>query len=118
MQNNRSVGSRYEEMAASYLRSLGCRILRQNYRCPLGEIDLIVRDGETLVFAEVKYRYDNAYGVGQFHVDRRKQQHIIRVAEWYLTELGTTDILCRFDVIAVDGEDRIEHFQNAFEKTF
>ncbi len=118
MQNNRSVGSRYEEMAASYLRSLGCRILQQNFRCPLGEIDLIVRDGDCLVFTEVKYRYDGAYGSGQFHVDRRKQHTIFRVAEWYLMKANSTDIPCRFDVIAVSGDGEITHIKNAFEKAF
>ena len=118
MQNNRKIGSRYEELAAAYYRSLGCRIVQQNFRCPLGEIDLIVRDGEYLVFAEVKYRFDDAFGRGQFHVDKRKQSKIIRTAEWYLMQLGREDLPCRFDVIAIDGEGRIEHIKNAFSKAF
>lgn len=93
-------------------------VLTRNYRCPLGEIDLIARDEDYLVFVEVKYRYNDAYGEGQFHVDRRKQHRIFRVAEWFLTQRGNQDVPCRFDVIAIDGTGRIEHIKNAFEKAF
>ena len=114
--NKRSLGSRYEEQAASYLRGKGYRILAQNFRSHAGEIDLIAGDGSCLVFVEVKYRTDSRYGSGEFHVDRRKQDTICRVARYFLLRYFPGEPpACRFDVIAINGEGQVHHIENAFE---
>ena len=89
--------------AACFLKTQGYQILERNYRCKKGEIDLIAREGQYLVFVEVKYRSTNESGLPEEAVDLRKQRQISRVAAWYLTEKGL-DIYtpCRFDVVAID----------------
>ena len=113
--NRRAVGSRFEEMAADYLEAQGLAILTRNYRCRLGEIDLVAREGETLVFIEVKYRRGNACGAPEEAVHTAKQQRIRRVAQWYLMDQQLpVETCCRFDVVAVDGGGRLTHYRNAF----
>lgn len=100
--NKRLVGSRYEQAAAEYLKSLGYRILKMNYRCPLGEIDIVAVDGNTLVFCEVKYRKSLRYGSPAEAVDFRKQTAIQRIAGMYLAEHGfPPERRIRFDVVAI-----------------
>ena len=102
--NQRTVGSRYEQEAAAFLNQKGLDIVEKNYRCRVGEIDLIARDGETLVFCEVKYRYNGGAGDPAAAVDYRKQQTIFRVAQWYLRQRHLPeDTPCRFDVVAITG---------------
>ena len=86
----------------------------QNYRCRVGEIDLIVRDGAYLVFCEVKYRTDSGAGHPLEAVDVRKQRTIAKCALYYMTEHQMDDLPCRFDVIAVCGE-KVTWIRNAFE---
>ena len=116
--NKRKVGAGYESQAVLYLREQGYAILHQNYRCHIGEIDIIAKDGETLVFIEVKYRRTDEYGAGEFHVDKRKQRTIYKVAQQFLIWNFPEGNLppCRFDVIAIDGEDIITHYKDAFIK--
>lgn len=112
--NKRAVGTRYEDEAAAYLERRGYRILEHSYRCRTGEIDLIARDGEYLVFVEVKYRSGTSCGSPLEAVGFRKQRNIIRVAQFYLLTHGYgTETSCRFDVVAICGEE-IELVQNAF----
>ena len=99
---------------AEYLESLGWKILERNYRCRIGEIDLIALDGRTLVFVEVKYRRSGACGSPGEAVDVRKQHTICRVADYYRMVHGIPETQsCRFDVAAVQGE-RLELLRNAF----
>lgn len=113
--NKREVGARYEKLAAEYLTGKGFRILEQNFRCRQGEIDLVAREGRTLVFVEVKYRTDTLCGEPEAAVDLRKQSKIYQVAEFYLLRHGlSAETLCRFDVVAVDGSGAIRHYRNAF----
>ena len=103
------------EKAADYLKQQGLFILRYNYRCRFGEIDLIARDGEYLVFVEVKYRKDNSSGYSLAAVNPAKQKTICKVARYFLTvEYHNVDIPCRFDVAGIDG-DEIHWVKNAFE---
>jgi putative endonuclease len=113
-QNNRKLGSEYESLAAEYLRAQHYEILARNFRCRQGEIDIIARDGEYLCFVEVKYRANADAGRAADAVDYRKQQKIIRVAEYYLMKHGCNEWTpCRFDVLAIDGSD-ITLYQNAY----
>lgn len=112
--NKRTLGARQEAQAAAYLEGCGMQILERNFRTRTGEIDLIARDGETLVFVEVKYRADSAMGYAAEAVDARKRQRIIRTARYYLTGHGCgADTPCRFDVIGITGE-KLEYIRDAF----
>lgn len=114
-QNNRHVGAAYEQAAGNYLRKQGYSIIEYNYRCPVGEIDLIARDGEYLVFCEVKYRKDTRKGNPLEAVDAKKQRVIYKCALHYLLIHGFNEIPCRFDVIGFENENII-HIKDAFQK--
>ena len=76
------VGRLGEEAAVAYLRERGYRIIATNYRCPLGEIDMIAKQGETLVFVEVKSRTGKSYGLPQESITRQKQEKLTRLGHW------------------------------------
>ena len=113
--NKRKIGGCYEKAACIYLQKKGYRLREANFRIRSGEIDLIMEDGSTIVFVEVKYRRGEGFGGGEEHVDRRKQKTIIRVAGYYLLREGLTGAFCRFDVISIDGYGMVTHYKNAFE---
>lgn len=98
-------GRASEERAAGELARRGYRIVAKNYRCKVGEIDLVARDGDTLVFVEVRSRASGARGDALATVDRRKQQRIARVAEHYLAAEKPTFAGCRFDVVGITGDE-------------
>ena len=100
--------------AQSYLTEKGYEILEYNYRCKLGEIDIIARDGDYLVFCEVKYRADDRKGTPAEAVDYAKQRVISKSALYYMTVNGIDEIPCRFDVVSIE-DDRIILYQNAFD---
>lgn len=85
-----------------------------NYRCRRGEIDIVAKDGDCLVFCEVKYRSDEKKGMPLEAVDRRKQNIIFYCAMHYISEYNIGDVPCRFDVIGITGR-KIIHLKNAFE---
>ena len=102
--NTRNTGTSYERKAAEYLEQQGLVILKHNYRCRQGEIDLIARDKEYLVFVEVKYRSQNRAGYSLDAVKPAKQKKISKGARYFLAaEYHCTEIPCRFDVIGIDG---------------
>jgi putative endonuclease len=114
---NRLLGDRGERAAARFLRRRGLRVLLRGYRTPSGEIDLIARDGETLVFVEVKARRQ---GVPAEAVTTEKQLRITLAALQFLRKHGLLDVRSRFDIVAIvwpdeRGEPQIEHIPNAFE---
>ena len=112
--NKRSVGSVTEERAMEYLTGLGYEPVQRNYRCRAGEIDLVARDGEYLVFAEVKYRRTEEFGLPEEAVDAKKQMRIRRAAEWFLKEQRVpSDTPVRFDVVAMDSRE-IRLYKDAF----
>lgn len=121
--NNRQTGARYERAAGAYLESLGYRILEYNYRCRQGEIDIIARDGEYLVFCEVKFRSGLSGGRPEEAVDMRKQRVISKCALQYITAHGLSYMPCRFDVAGIlgsgEGEEAasstIHLYKNAFD---
>jgi putative endonuclease len=106
-------GERGEALAAAFLQQQGLAIAARNYRCRFGEIDLIARDGETVVFVEV--RSNNAYGGAAASITGAKQAKLLKTARHYLTTLSSTPP-CRFDAVLVTGDPpRIEWLRNAFE---
>lgn len=118
--NTRAAGKQYEAQAADFLTDHGYRILEKNFRCRLGEIDLIVEDPAhekpVLVFTEVKYRTSPDVAGGPLSaVGIRKQKTISRVAQFYLMRNGLPEsgTPCRFDVIAITPEG-ITHIEDAF----
>jgi putative endonuclease len=118
--HRQAVGRRGEAAARGFLERRGIRILAENFACAAGEIDLVGREGNTLLFIEVKTRTSDAYGPPHLAVHRQKQRQIVRAAQWYLAERRMPDVGCRFDVLAVtfakDGgvTPRIEWVQDAF----
>lgn len=112
--NKRSVGSNYEEMAVRYLRLQGLKILANNFRCRMGEVDIIAQDKTHLIFVEVKYRRDSLNGNPADAVNYRKQQKICKVADFYrIGHRLPADTPIRFDVVAILG-DEITWHKNAF----
>ncbi len=103
--SKREVGTKGEKFAGQYLQELGYEILEYNYRCKKGEIDLIARDGDCLVFCEVKYRKDLGSGNPLEAVDIYKQRTLSSCALYYLMEHSLMDTACRFDVIGIEGEN-------------
>lgn len=114
--NKRYVGSYYENVAEEFLKKKGYIILDKNYRCRFGEIDIICKDNNELVFVEVKYRSSLKYGEPAEAVTMTKQRKICKTASYYVMSKGYgEDIRFRFDVIGIIGGDTIGHFENAFE---
>lgn len=112
--NKRSVGSKYEDMAVSFLEANGVKIIERNFRSRFGEIDIVGHDGSYYIFCEVKYRKTGTAGDPAMAVDVKKQYRISRVADYFRVyrKLKDTDNV-RFDVIAILGE-MIEWYKNAF----
>lgn len=112
------LGAEGERVAEKLLRRQRYAIVRRNYRCPVGEIDLIALDGRVVVFVEVKTRTQPGFGTPLEAVDRRKQQQVSRAARYYLSENHLHDRDARFDVVGVwweNGRVRCELVKNAFE---
>ncbi|MFD2229275.1 YraN family protein [Alkalimarinus sediminis] len=99
MSNTTKKGAHYEELAYRYLQRKGLSLLEKNFHHRQGEIDLIMRQGETLVFIEVRYRKASAYGSAEESITYRKQQSIISTANYFLMKKKLWDNPCRFDVI-------------------
>ena len=113
--NTRATGTWYERKSAEYLKGQGLFILKYNYRCRHGEIDLIARDNEYLVFIEVKYRKGNWSGRALEAVNFAKQKTICKVARYFrAVEYHNVDIPCRFDVVGIDDK-KVYWVKNAFE---
>ncbi len=119
----RQFGKESEEMAARYLKKKGYRILEQNYRTALGEIDIIARDKRTIVFVEVKARRSFSFGSPKAAITPKKQRKISMVALSYLKAAGLERASARFDVVAInayapEGGPEIEIVKNAFELAY
>ena len=115
----RATGIRGEEEAARFLARCGYAILDKNVRTRDGEIDLVAKEGKTLVFVEVKTRKDLAGDPPQAAVNTRKQNRLGKLAHGYLKLRGLREMPCRFDVVAVivneeGGVKAIRHIPNAF----
>src|SRR5437016_4344086 len=115
-----TLGDRGENLAAKYLRNNGFKIIARNFRCVMGEIDIVAREGKTLVFVEVKTRQSDE-PTPEEQVNQFKQHQVTKAAKFYLSRYGVQPA-ARFDVVAVvwpqRGEAQIRHTPNAFEATF
>ena len=113
MQNNRKVGEAQETRTVIELEKLGYKILQKNFRCRIGEIDIVALHKGYLVFVEVKYRKNTRSGYAAEAVTQKKQQIISRVADYYIRTHCRKIPSCRFDVAALDGET-FTIYENAF----
>ena len=112
------TGKKGEELAVVHLQQLGYRILERNYRCPFGEIDIVARDKDTIVFVEVKSRKTEEYGDPELAVGRTKQRKMIQVALCYLAREKDSPVKARFDVVAIKmlrDRTEVKLIQDAFE---
>ncbi len=110
-------GTAAEDLACRYLEARGLILVTRNFRCRVGELDLIMRDGEHLVFVEVRSRRHTRYGTPAESVTRTKQQRLLRAAALYL-QRQRLDPPCRFDVVAIlqtGDEPQMEWIQDAFQ---
>lgn len=104
---NQARGRAAEEAALHFLESRGCTLVERNYRCRLGEIDLVMRDGGSLVFVEVRARDSDAFGGAAASIDFRKQRRLAAAARHFLmTHPGAAVLPARFDVVAIAGSGR------------
>ena len=106
-------GRDWEQAALRYLRRHGLVLVEVNFTCKGGEIDLIMRDGESLVFVEVRQRADRRHGGASASITPNKIRRLIRAAQVYLQRLPTVPP-CRFDVVAIDG-DQFEWLRDAIQ---
>ncbi len=116
MKNNVAKGKYGESLAKDYLISKGYVILDKNYRSKMGEIDIVAKKGETLVFIEVKARTTIDYGYPFESVNRRKQEKILKSSLLYIRQKKLFDYQLRYDIIEIylAKEVKINHIENAF----
>lgn len=114
--NKRKIGSQKEHIAAAYLQEQGFTIVQMNYFSRNGEIDIIAREQDYLVFVEVKYRKDAKLGHAKESISYYKMQSLIKTARYYLYRSGySEEVKCRFDVVAIQGNE-VSLIRNAFEQ--
>ena len=110
------IGKKHEDEAVNFLKKLNYEIIEQNFKLlPIGEIDIIAKDKDTIVFVEVKYRKNNLFGAPSQFVNKSKQQKVTRTALCYLKKNKIKSDI-RFDVISI-CQNEIEHIKNAFTAT-
>ena len=103
MDSTHQRGALAEADAARLLTAAGYRIVERNFRCRFGELDLVARDGDVLVFVEVRSRRDDAHGAAALMIGPHKQRQVARVARYYLAAARPVFEECRFDVVAITG---------------
>jgi putative endonuclease len=116
---SRSAGDAAEAHAQEFLEQRGLRLLERNWACRSGELDLVMLDGDTVVFVEVRYRRHTAWGGALESVDMRKQHKLIKTAQLFLQkESRWARSPCRFDVVAIAATGKTEDLnwiRNAFD---
>jgi putative endonuclease len=113
-----SLGREGEKIAEQYLRKKGYTLVERNYRCSVGEVDLIVLDRRVVVFVEVKTRTGHGFGMPSEAVERRKQKKMIQTAQFFINAKGLHQREARFDVVGISwlgSRPVVEHIENAFE---
>jgi len=101
MNNKQREGKIGEKIASKYLEEKGYKIIIKNFRCYRGEIDIIAKEKDTLIFVEVKTRTSTKYGEAKEAVNRQKQKHIFEAAEYFLYKIKNDEIFTRIDVIEI-----------------
>jgi putative endonuclease len=113
------TGQTAEDAVCRYLQQTGLKLVTRNYSCKLGEIDLIMKDGDSIVFVEVRFRRTNHYGDGLDSVTVSKQNKLLRTGSFYLQRHNLTEKMpCRFDVVAVSrqaGQFSFDWIKNALQ---
>lgn len=112
------VGRKGEDLAFELLTKKGYKVLERNFKSPLGEIDIVAKEGKTLTFVEVKTRFSSEFGTAKGAVGYKKQRKLSQVAQDYLKRHSLSDQPARFDVVAIDlegGRETIELYRNAFD---
>ena len=115
--SKRAIGNEGEGFAMTFLARQGLSILERNYTYNHGEIDIVAKDGDELVFVEVKMRRNRRFGLPEESVTPAKQELIRRTAEGYMEEKNIRNVSCRFDVVAIlveNGVRKFVHYKNAF----
>jgi len=115
---NQILGKEGEKIAEQYLKKKGYKVVARNYRCPVGEIDLIALDRRVIVFVEVKTRTGHGFGTPLEAVEFRKQRKMIQAAQYFLSAKKLQQREARFDVVGISWPRRepvVEHIENAFE---
>lgn len=115
MSTRKARGEAAERAARRHLERNGLRCIETNYRCRWGEIDLVMRDRDTLVFVEVRYRNTERFGGATASVDSAKRRRLCRAAADYLKRLRGRQPAVRFDVVALGPGDRVEWIDAAFD---
>ncbi len=115
------LGKEGEDLALKKVEGLGYKCVARNYRCALGELDLVARDGETLVFIEIKTRKGKSLDYAKEAVHARKQRQMSKVALAYMKKNGCEDAKARFDVVVIHQkglDNEIEVIRNAFDLAY
>lgn len=108
-------GEQAEQFAREYLEQQGLRWQASNFRCKQGELDLVMREGETVVIVEVRYRQSQQYGGALASITPKKQARIIAATQHYVIINRLSNAAIRFDVIAIAGDQQIDWIKNAFQ---
>jgi putative endonuclease len=111
-------GEKAEERAYQYLLQKGLQLVSRNYCCKLGEIDLMMHDGDTLVMVEVRYRKNDRFGSAVESITQKKQSRIIAAAKYYLVCNNLNNLAVRFDVVAISGNNHLNWIKNAFQTSY
>jgi putative endonuclease len=113
---NKQFGDKGEKIASEFLKNLGYNIIKKNFRFgQSGEIDIVAKDGNVLVFCEVKTRSNENYGTGFEAINPRKQKQLVNIAKGYLMINSIEDIECRFDAIMINYKNQeytVEHLKD------
>jgi len=121
LNSRQKFGEQSESIAVSYLKKQGYKIIEQNYRTKLGEIDIIAKEKDTIAFIEVKARRSGHFGNPKWAVTPKKQRKISMVALWYLKTTKQSNVKARFDVVSIISDHdnpSIEIIKNAFELAY
>ncbi len=116
--NTKNLGQQGEDLALTFLKNKNLTLIQRNYRSKHGEIDLIMQDGKSLVFVEVRYRSSSQFGGALSSVDHKKQSKLIKCAQYYLLT-SSSKLACRFDVVAISpstSQHEIQWVTNAFDE--
>ena len=116
-----ALGKLGEDLALKKIKRLGYKCIARNYRCPLGEIDIIAKDKDCLVFIEIKTRKGKSIGYAKEAVNAKKKRQLSKVALAYMKAHNCCDVKSRFDVVAInlyEGREQIEVIRNAFDLAY